>query len=144
MSVCVRVRPLNRLEKRTGQKVAWEADEANGVVRQTHMPEQRASYRPNSKHKPREPICMPFDHVFGPDDPNERVYERVASKVVRACMSGYHGCVFAYGQTSSGKTFTIHSSAQHPGVIPLAVEQVFDTIEESVDREFVLRVSMRV
>lgn len=39
------------------------------------------------------------------------------------------GTIFAYGQTSSGKTFTMMGSDHTPGVIPLAVEDVFQTIK---------------
>lgn len=40
------------------------------------------------------------------------------------------GTVFAYGQTSSGKTHTMRGSASEPGVIPLAVHDLFDIIHE--------------
>jgi centromeric protein E len=39
------------------------------------------------------------------------------------------GTVFAYGQTSSGKTFTMQGSPQEPGIIPLAVYEVFQNIQ---------------
>lgn len=39
------------------------------------------------------------------------------------------GTIFAYGQTSSGKTFTMMGSNHLPGVIPMAVEDVFQTIK---------------
>lgn len=40
------------------------------------------------------------------------------------------GTVFAYGQTNSGKTHTMRGSATEPGVIPLAVHDLFDIIQE--------------
>lgn len=40
------------------------------------------------------------------------------------------GTVFAYGQTNSGKTHTMRGSASEPGVIPLAVHDLFDIIQE--------------
>ncbi|PKK68661.1 kinesin-domain-containing protein [Rhizophagus irregularis] len=49
------------------------------------------------------------------------------------------GTVFAYGQTSSGKTFV--STNSQPGVIPQAVDCVFDYIKECQEKEFLLRVS---
>ncbi|KAJ0043556.1 hypothetical protein Pint_18234 [Pistacia integerrima] len=51
------------------------------------------------------------------------------------------GTVFAYGQTNSGKTYTMRGSPNEPGVIPLAVHDLFDIIQEKVDREFLLRMS---
>ena len=40
------------------------------------------------------------------------------------------GTVFAYGQTNSGKTYTMRGSANEPGIIPLAVHDLFQCIEE--------------
>ncbi|XP_056150199.1 centromere-associated protein E [Lampris incognitus] len=51
------------------------------------------------------------------------------------------GTIFAYGQTSSGKTFTMMGSDLNPGVIPMAMEDVFQTIKNFPKKEFLLRVS---
>ncbi|TPX70411.1 hypothetical protein SpCBS45565_g01720 [Spizellomyces sp. 'palustris'] len=48
-----------------------------------------------------------FDAVFAEDDCTAHVYDRMVKGVVRKCLKGYNGCVFAYGQTASGKTFTM-------------------------------------
>ncbi len=58
-------------------------------------------------------------------------------------MSGYNAVIFAYGQTASGKTFTLSGSPTDPGVIPRAVEDVFRFIRgvEGKGREWVLRAS---
>lgn len=57
-------------------------------------------------------------------------------------MKGFNGTVFAYGQTSSGKTHTMHGTADEPGVIPLAVRDVFDAVRrQGSDRDFFIRVS---
>ena len=44
-------------------------------------------------------------------------------------MKYFPGTIFAYGQTSSGKTFTMMGSDLAPGVIPLSMEEVFQTIK---------------
>jgi centromeric protein E len=56
-------------------------------------------------------------------------------------MEGYHGTVFAYGQTGTGKTFSMQGTASSPGVIPLAITDIFSYIRETPSREFLLRVS---
>ena len=48
-----------------------------------------------------------FDAVIKPDEPQRAVYNSVASKLVDDVLNGQNGTVFAYGQTSSGKTFTM-------------------------------------
>jgi centromeric protein E len=56
-------------------------------------------------------------------------------------MEGYHGTVFAYGMTGTGKTFSMQGTATSPGVIPLAITDIFSYIRETPSREFLLRVS---
>lgn len=56
-------------------------------------------------------------------------------------MEGYHGTVFAYGMTGTGKTFSMQGTATQPGVIPLAITDIFSYIRETPSREFLLRVS---
>jgi centromeric protein E len=56
-------------------------------------------------------------------------------------MEGYHGTVFAYGMTGTGKTFSMQGTATSPGIIPLAITDIFSFIRETPQREFLLRVS---
>ncbi|XP_019438183.1 PREDICTED: kinesin-like protein KIN-7D, mitochondrial isoform X2 [Lupinus angustifolius] len=56
-------------------------------------------------------------------------------------MEGINGTVFAYGVTSSGKTHTMHGDQNAPGIIPLAIKDVFSMIQDTPGREFLLRVS---
>ena len=58
-----------------------------------------------------------------------------------AAMEGYNAVIFAYGQTASGKTFTLTGSPSNPGIIPLAVSDLFAQIRSTPDREFLLRAS---
>ncbi|BBH07198.1 P-loop containing nucleoside triphosphate hydrolases superfamily protein [Prunus dulcis] len=82
-----------------------------------------------------------MDRIFGEDCKNFEVYQSQTKDIVAAAVRGFNGTVFAYGQTNSGKTHTIRGSAIEPGVIPLAVREMFNIIQEDVDREFLLRMS---
>ncbi|KAK1357414.1 Centromere-associated protein E [Heracleum sosnowskyi] len=82
-----------------------------------------------------------FDRIFGEDTKTVEVYESRTKDIVAAAVRGFNGTVFAYGQTNSGKTHTMRGSAAEPGVIPLAVQHLFDIIQEVMDREFLLRMS---
>ncbi|QIW96798.1 hypothetical protein AMS68_002316 [Peltaster fructicola] len=82
-----------------------------------------------------------YDNVFSPHDNNSRVYDNAAKRLVRRVMEGYHGTVFAYGMTGTGKTFSMQGTANSPGVIPLAITDIFSYIRENPNREFLLRVS---
>ncbi|ODA81769.1 hypothetical protein RJ55_00273 [Drechmeria coniospora] len=82
-----------------------------------------------------------YDNVFATHDKNARVYDHIAKRLVRRVMEGYHGTVFAYGMTGTGKTFSMQGTASSPGVIPLAITDIFSYIRETPSREFLLRVS---
>lgn len=86
-------------------------------------------------------IAYGFDRVFGPATTTRHVYDVAAQHVVSGSMEGINGTVFAYGVTSSGKTHTMHGEQKSPGIIPLAVKDVFGIIQETPGREYLLRVS---
>ena len=82
------------------------------------------------------------DNVFDESCSNLDVYNKTTSKIVKSVLDGFNGTVFAYGQTSSGKTHTMHGDMDtEPGIVPLAVRDVFDSIEKCPEREFRVRVS---
>ena len=56
-------------------------------------------------------------------------------------MEGFNGCIFCYGQTGSGKTYTMYGRVDSPGIVSLSVESVFAYIQETPDREFLVRCS---
>ena len=75
---------------------------------------------------------------------NRPVYVSVARPLVRAALDGYDAVVFAYGQTASGKTFTLSGDekGQEAGIIPRAVRDIFRGIQQSsARREYLLRAS---
>ncbi|GAB2267146.1 hypothetical protein Dimus_002131 [Dionaea muscipula] len=82
-----------------------------------------------------------FDRIFGEECKTKEVYESRTKEIVAAAVRGFNGTVFAYGQTNSGKTHTMRGSANEPGVILLAVRELFEIIQEVTNREFLLRMS---
>uniref|UniRef100_A0A3B5ABN7 Kinesin motor domain-containing protein n=1 Tax=Stegastes partitus TaxID=144197 RepID=A0A3B5ABN7_9TELE len=82
--------------------------------------------------------------MFTAEETTNQLYQNIAKPLVVSTVEGYNGTIFAYGQTSSGKTFTMMGSDHIPGVIPLAVDDVFQTIKTVITlshKEFLLRVS---
>ncbi|XP_050366543.1 kinesin-like protein KIN-7D, mitochondrial isoform X2 [Argentina anserina] len=124
ISVTIRFRPLSEREYHRGDEVTWYAD-GDKIVRNVYNPL----------------TAYAFDKVFGEDTISQEVYEVAAKPVVKAAMEGVNGTVFAYGVTSSGKTHTMHGDQNAPGVIPLAIKDVFSMIQDTPGREFLLRVS---
>jgi hypothetical protein len=127
--VSVRVRPLNRQEQSEG--FTWRID-GNTLFQVDPVTEQPDRAR-DAKYS--------LDHVFGPGSTTADVYATTTQQLIHSLVSGFNSTVFAYGQTSSGKTYTMRGTAGEPGIIPLAVREVFSIIEQCADREFLLRVS---
>ncbi|KDQ51297.1 hypothetical protein JAAARDRAFT_41369 [Jaapia argillacea MUCL 33604] len=86
------------------------------------------------------PPSFHFDSVLTGSE-NKPVYNAVARNHVCAAMDGYNAVVFAYGQTASGKTFTLSGTEDEPGIIPLALKDVFAYIRRTPTREYLLRCS---
>lgn len=84
----------------------------------------------NSISIPNHSSKFEFDRVFGEDCKTSEVYQSRTEDIVAAAVRGFNGTVFAYGQTNSGKTYTIRGSATEPGVIRLAVRDMFDLIQQ--------------
>nr|CAH7750175.1 unnamed protein product [Callosobruchus chinensis] len=86
-----------------------------------------------------------FDKVFKPNASQEKVYNEAAKSIVTDVLSGFNGTIFAYGQTSSGKTHTMEGvlgDPQKQGIIPRIVNDIFNHIyamEENL--EFHIKVS---
>ncbi|KAF0884132.1 CENPE protein, partial [Crocuta crocuta] len=82
-----------------------------------------------------------FDRVFHSNETTKNVYEEIAVPIIDSAIQGYNGTIFAYGQTASGKTYTMMGSEDYLGVIPRAIHDIFQKIKKLPDREFLLRVS---
>ncbi|KAI7882048.1 kinesin-domain-containing protein [Lichtheimia hyalospora FSU 10163] len=121
VQVALRVRPLNsqdraqpRFSQSTDSDVIKTFDTTVNVV-----PHQKA---------------FTFDHVFGTNSTQEQVFSSVASKLVDRFIDGYNVTILAYGQTSSGKTYTMgtevsdHPHPDHQGIIPRAMAALFQEL----------------
>jgi len=73
-----------------------------------------------------------FNRIFQPTDTQEDIFIEV-QEVVQSALDGYNVCMFAYGQTSSGKTYTMEGAnfVDHKrGLIPRSVEKIFAEIQD--------------
>ncbi|CAI0462328.1 unnamed protein product [Linum tenue] len=82
-----------------------------------------------------------FDKVFGPSAKQRDLYDQAVVPIVNEVLEGFNCTIFAYGQTGTGKTYTMEGECrraksglngelpQEAGVIPRAVKQIFDTLE---------------
>ncbi|KAD3337468.1 hypothetical protein E3N88_32988 [Mikania micrantha] len=90
-----------------------------------------------------------FDKVFGPGSKQKDLYDQVVSPIVKDALEGYNWTIFAYGQTGTGKTYTMEGEGgktkngefhEDVGVIPRAVEQLFNTLE-SQNADYTVKVT---
>ncbi|KAA0722652.1 E Centromere protein [Triplophysa tibetana] len=129
VKVCVRVRPLIKREESESSEplqLFWRADKQ--IIHQLDDDGSQVK-------------SFSFDRVFSAEESTAQLYQDIAKPLVVSAVEGYNGTIFAYGQTSSGKTFTMMGSEHNPGVIPLAMADVFKTIKNCPKKEFLLRVS---
>ena len=94
-----------------------------------------------------------FDQAFGIKSKQLDVYKAVVQPLMRQVLQGYNCTVFAYGQTGTGKTYTMEGREDRgensinwdddptSGIIPRALSHLFDELRTSVDNEFSVRVS---
>uniref|UniRef100_A0AAZ3RHT2 Kinesin-like protein n=1 Tax=Oncorhynchus tshawytscha TaxID=74940 RepID=A0AAZ3RHT2_ONCTS len=86
-----------------------------------------------------------FDRVLPPNTAQEQVYDACAKQIVKDVLGGYNGTIFAYGQTSSGKTHTMEGKlhdSQLMGIIPRIARDIFDHIYSMDENlEFHIKVS---
>ncbi|CAI5721698.1 unnamed protein product [Peronospora effusa] len=129
--VCCRVRPQNakELTMATAQRCVL-TDETTIEV----------------KTNDGNPQKFTFDHVFGEHENQKTVFESVALPVVQDIMDGYNATIFAYGQTSSGKTYTMEgANIDHPelqGIIPRTATEIFNNVMNADENmEFIVKVS---
>ncbi|EIW67645.1 hypothetical protein TREMEDRAFT_33548, partial [Tremella mesenterica DSM 1558] len=129
--ISLRIRPLNKTEIRMDTDGVWH-----------HSPlEHNVLKLARGREGTRDDKEWVFDRVLPPNSTNSSAYTTSARAHVKAAMDGFNSVCFAYGQTASGKTYTLTGSPNDPGIIPLAISDLFSQIRHSPDREFLLRAS---
>ncbi|CAL0334066.1 unnamed protein product [Lupinus luteus] len=126
VQVLVRCRPLSEDESRVNTPVVISCNEGRREVSAVH----------NIANKQIDKNFA-FDKVFGPNSQQNEVYEQAVSPIVYEVLEGYNCTIFAYGQTGTGKTYTMEGGARQKngefpsdaGVIPRAVKHIFDILE---------------
>ncbi|KAG6773879.1 hypothetical protein POTOM_021217 [Populus tomentosa] len=124
--VSVRLRPLNEKEIARNDVSDWESINDDTVIYRNNLPvSERSMY----------PTAYTFDRVFGSDCSTKQVYGEGAKEVALSVVSGINSSVFAYGQTSSGKTYTMS------GITEYTIADIYDYVEKHKEREFTLKFS---
>ncbi|CAK89764.1 unnamed protein product (macronuclear) [Paramecium tetraurelia] len=111
--VLVRVRPLNYREAHLGANACISTN-ANSITL-----DNKKEYT--------------YDHVLGADSTQEQVFDKIGNSTLQSFLDGLNCCIFAYGQTGAGKTYTMQgkgcddvtSDSSHLGLQPRLIQQLF-------------------
>ncbi|XP_030261544.1 kinesin-like protein KIF3C isoform X1 [Sparus aurata] len=136
VKVVVRCRPLNHKEVSNGP--------AGGII-QMDLRLGQVILR-----NPRAPASEPqktftFDGVYDANSKQRDLYDESVRPLIDSVLAGFNGTIFAYGQTGTGKTYTMQGAWMDPekrGVIPNAFDHIFTHISRSQsDRQYLVRAS---
>jgi len=135
------MRPLNKAEG--DRHRSWKVLPKYNSVTQTTSNGKPLSERVTGR------TFFTFDKVFGEDVNTVQVYDSVAKNIVSSVVNGLNGTIFAYGQTSSGKTHTMQGAGSIQqgaaemagGVVHMAARDIFLSIQSQPNRMFLVRAS---
>jgi centromeric protein E len=131
------MRPLSTKENKASR--VWRVIQKYNSITQTTPDGKALPERITSR------TFFTFDKTFGEKSTTKEVYSDVAKGIVDSVANGLNGTIFAYGQTSSGKTYTMQGSGTiekgkegDGGVVHMAAKDVFSQISDDPERVFLL------
>lgn len=134
VKVVVRCRPMNEKEKAANFGRVVTVDVKLGQV---------AVKNPRgTAHE--HPKVFTFDSVYDSNSKQVDLYDETFRPLVDSVLLGFNGTIFAYGQTGTGKTYTMEGVRNDPerrGVIPNSFEHIFTHISRSQNQQYLVRAS---
>ena len=138
--IYIRVRPLLKYE----DEIFWHVNEDKNIIYTYNYysfydseggNNNEKDYL-NSKNKKEiinliyTPKKFYFEKIYTPNTESQIIYKEICQDIVINTIEGYNGCILIYGQTTSGKTFTMLGSPNSPGILPCALNDIFIYINE--------------
>ncbi|XP_011878634.1 PREDICTED: uncharacterized protein LOC105567951 [Vollenhovia emeryi] len=144
IKVAVRIRPVSVRELNlTGSAVVVRAESNEISLTNLKISSSKVG---DSRERTRR---YDFDYCFDSSDPEAKnyatqatIYETLGQSIMDAMFSGYNSCLVAYGQSASGKTYTMMGTKEDPGLIPRLCEGIFSKIEQKSEHERIYRVTV--
>ncbi|XP_054853326.1 kinesin-like protein KIF3C [Eublepharis macularius] len=134
LKVVVRCRPMNRKEEAADYERILDMDVKLGQVT---IRNPRAS--PGELAK-----TFTFDAVYDANSKQADLYDETVRPLIDSVLQGFNGTMFAYGQTGTGKTYTMQgvwADSEKRGVIPNSFEHIFTHISRSQNQQYLVRAS---
>ncbi|XP_035614745.2 kinesin-like protein KIF3B isoform X1 [Oncorhynchus keta] len=135
VKVVVRCRPMNEKERAANFERVVQVDVKLGQV---------AVRNPRGAAAHEHPKVFTFDSVYDWNSKQVDLYDETFRPLVDSVLLGFNGTIFAYGQTGTGKTYTMEGVRNDPerrGVIPNSFEHVFTHISRSQNQQYLVRAS---
>ncbi|KAL7519200.1 hypothetical protein ACHAWX_003989 [Stephanocyclus meneghinianus] len=138
VKVAIRIRPLasNSVDDPQCATRAFRASLSKNSVIETTDSSSKPSATPRRKEFNDGETEYCYDNVFGEETDNSCIYNDLVQDIVASvAKDGINGTIFTYGQTCSGKTFTMQGTGQNgvDGIIQLAAKDIFETIKQSAE-----------
>ncbi|XP_029048634.1 kinesin-like protein KIN-7O [Osmia bicornis bicornis] len=128
IKVGIKLKPLTKQEKDENLSIKWIVQENSIVSLDPEIKKQRNN-------------GFQFDYIFDMNANNSSVFNSIVKPIVDGAIDGFDGIIFFYGQSNSGKTYTMLGTSEEPGVIPHIIDYIFHAISNINGREFLLRTS---
>ncbi|XP_057685748.1 kinesin-like protein KIF1B isoform X14 [Corythoichthys intestinalis] len=132
VKVAVRVRPFNSRETSKDSKCIIQMQGNTTTILNPKAPKEPAK-------------TFSFDYSYWshttPEDPcfaaQNQVYNDIGKEMLQHAFEGYNVCIFAYGQTGAGKSYTMMGKQEEgqEGIIPMLCEDLFEKINEDNNKE---------
>ncbi|XP_077399224.1 kinesin-like protein KIF1B isoform X12 [Vanacampus margaritifer] len=132
VKVAVRVRPFNSRETSKDSKCIIQMQGNTTTILNPKAPKEPAK-------------TFSFDYSYWshttPEDPcfaaQNQVYNDIGKEMLQHAFEGYNVCIFAYGQTGAGKSYTMMGKQEdgQEGIIPMLCEDLFEKINEDNNKE---------
>ena len=123
--VYLRVRPKNAVEIANSDTTCLHISSDNGLL--TVPPKSSHVFRTKGERTKKNFI---FSHIFPPQTTQKAVFEHAVLPALGDFLNGQNCLVFSYGVTNSGKSYTITGKSAEPGILPRALDVIFNSIGE--------------
>ena len=131
--VAVRCRPLNKKEKEISKK------ETIAIIDEKLLKLKNPNGFLNPNNIRSNEKLFEFDYVFDSFSNQVKIFNSTTKFLIDNVINGFNATVFAYGATGAGKTYTMLGSENKPGIMPLALKELFNKILFFKNREYIIK-----
>ena len=145
--VGVRVRPFNTREKERNSVCCIDMPGGNQTIIRDDLGKEK-KFTFDHSFWSHDGFRTLEDGYMEPEDDKyadqKIVFETVGKQILDNAWKGYHCCLFAYGQTGAGKSYSMVGYGVNKGIVPISCDEIFKRIGENTDpdKSFEVQVSM--